>query len=110
MYLSFIRRLTTTIRTSIDIDTDNISAIENIQEYDDIIPFSTPKLFDPSNDQLDKHKTESIDPNRNLYFSWLSFFIGVGVVVLFLVMIGLFIFLIVQYRKGHNFKPVPVYV
>jgi hypothetical protein len=74
----------------------NISTLENIQEYDDIIYFSTPNLSEPSN------KIES--------FSWLSFFIGVGVVFILLLIISLIIFLIIRYRKDHNFKPLPVYV
>jgi len=80
----------------------NISTLENIQEYDDTISFSTPKLFQPLDNQIDERKTE--------YFSWLSFFIGAGVVFLLLLIISLIIFLVIRYRKEHNFKPVPVYV
>jgi len=76
----------------------NISILENIQEYDDTIIFSTPSL----NNQIDKRKIE--------YFSWLSFFIGASVVFLLLLFISLIIFLVIRYRKEHNFKPVPVYV
>jgi hypothetical protein len=79
----------------IDIDLGNISTLENIQEYDDI-SFSTPSLLDLSNEK------ES--------FSWLSFFIGVGVVLLILLILSLIIFSIIQFRKNHNFKPLPVYV
>jgi hypothetical protein len=80
---------------------ENISTLENIQEYDNI-SFSTQSLFDLSNDQIDRHKNES--------FSWLSFFIDVDVVLLILIVISLIIFLIIPYRKKHNFECLPVYV
>ena len=70
----------------------NISVLENIQEYDEGFLLST---------TLTNH-IES--------FSWLSFFIGVGVVLLLLLIISLIVILVIKYRKEHNFKPVPVYV
>ncbi|UJR23993.1 hypothetical protein I4U23_026959 [Adineta vaga] len=91
---------TTTISTFLDMN--NISAIEDIQEYDDIISFSTPKIFESSKNP------NSID--RYPSFSWLSFFIGVGLVFLLFISVSLVIFFIVLFRKRHNFKPVPVYV
>ncbi|CAF1293318.1 unnamed protein product [Adineta steineri] len=104
------RRLTTTTTTttiSIIIDMANISVIENIEEYDDkIYSYSTPKFIEPSIDEMN----EPQDPYRILSFSWLSFFIGVSVVFLLIIILSFIIFLIVQYRKNHNFKPVPVYV
>lgn len=90
MLYSFFRRPTT-------IDMRNVSTLEDIQVYDDIISFSTPSLFQPSNEPAE-------------LFSWLSFFIGVAVVLFLLFIISIIIFLIVRYRKEHNFKPVPVYV
>jgi hypothetical protein len=79
----------------------NISTLENIQEYDDN-SISTSTLFDLSNDQIHRRTKES--------FSWSSFFIGIGVVLLILLIVSLIIFSIIQYRKKHDFKPVPVYV
>jgi hypothetical protein len=90
------------IRRPVTVDLGNISVLENIQEYDDTMLFSTPKLFEPSNNQINERKME--------YFSWLSFFIGVSVVLLILLAINLIIFLVIRYRKEHHFKPVPVYV
>ncbi len=95
MSLSLIRRPTTD-------EMETIPAIENIQEYDDVLLLSTPHLFEPIDNQINGSKPES--------FSWLSFFIGVGVVLLSLVIISLIILFVIRYRKEHNFKPVPVYV
>jgi lipoprotein signal peptidase len=81
---------------------ETILTLENIQEYDDIILPSTPQLFELSHDQIDGSKSKS--------FSWLSFSIGVGVVLLSLLIISLIILFIIRYRKEHHFKPVPVYV
>ncbi|CAF4334042.1 unnamed protein product, partial [Adineta steineri] len=64
------------------------------------------KFIEPSIDEMN----EPQDPYRILSFSWLSFFIGVSVVFLLIIILSFIIFLIVQYRKNHNFKPVPVYV
>lgn len=80
----------------------NVSTLDGIQEYDDIISLSTPSLLEPSSSSP-SHKPIEL-------FSWLSFFIGVGVVLLFFFIIILIIFLIVRYRNHHNFKRVSVYV
>lgn len=86
--LSLRRSSTTTITTLVD--THNISVIEDIQEYDE--------------------KIDEDLPSRPSLFSWLSFFVGVTVVFLLLVLGGLIVFFVVQYRKRHNIKPVPVYL
>ncbi|UJR23995.1 hypothetical protein I4U23_026961 [Adineta vaga] len=93
---------TTTTTISTFLDMNNISAIEDIQEYDDIISFSTPKIFESSKNPNSIYRYPS--------FSWLSFFIGVGLVFLLFISVSLVIFFIVLFRKKHNFKPVPVYV
>ncbi|CAF1236925.1 unnamed protein product [Adineta ricciae] len=80
--------------------TTTISVIEDIQEYDDRVFFSTPKIFDSSDEEFYRRPT----------FSWLSFFIGVSVVFFLFIFGSIVIFLIVQFRKKHNFKPVPLYV
>ena len=90
------------IRRPIVVDAGNISTLENIQEYDDVHFLSTPELFELSTNQINGRRTEP--------FSWLAFFIGVAVVFVLLLLVSLIIFLIVRYRRNHNFKPVPVYV
>ncbi len=81
---------------------ETILTLEDIQEYDDIILPSTPQLLELSDDPIGGSKSES--------FSWLSFSIGVGVVLLSLLIISLIILFVIRYRKEHHFKPVPVYV
>ncbi|CAF1091279.1 unnamed protein product [Rotaria sp. Silwood1] len=78
---------TLTVTTLIDTVKDNISSLENIQEYDDIISFSTPKFVEPWNDQTDEEKIEILHPNQNQSFSWF-----------------------LRYKKKSYFQPLPVHV
>ncbi|CAF2441927.1 unnamed protein product [Rotaria sp. Silwood2] len=98
------------ITTSINIIKENISALENIQEYDDSISLSTPKFFEPLDDQTDEQKSEQLNPNQNQSFSWILFFISFGLVLILIIIISLIIYFFRQYRKKRHFQPLPVYI
>ncbi|CAF1460230.1 unnamed protein product [Rotaria magnacalcarata] len=105
------RQSTTPITTFIDGIVDNISVIENIQEYDDIITFSTPKFFEPWNKEIVQQEKELFYPNKNQSFSWLLLFIGIGLALLLvLIIVSLVTFFCRQHRRNHYFKHLPVYV
>jgi hypothetical protein len=48
--------------------------------------------------------------NKEQFFSWFPFLIGVVVVLVFIFLIVSIGFFVVRYRKQRHFKPVPVYV
>lgn len=110
MYVfTFLRPSTTPVTNFIDMVIDDIATLSNIQEYDDFMSLSTPKLFEPWQDDIDEQTTDLFMPNKSQSFSWFSFFIGIGFVLL-LIIISLILFLTIQYRKENRFRPLSVYV
>lgn len=89
--------------------TDNISVIENIQEYDDTILSSTPKSFELWNIQSKEKDNELFHPNNKRSFSWFLLFI-ILIVILLLIILSLIVVLLRQYRRKHDFSHLPVYV